>query len=226
MLKYSKDDIKLYFDLLGYDIGEDIESYKKGIKLDSLDELFRKYRLNNILPKSSRDLSDSLSVFFAILNDDFWFESEESKNFALKSALEVIRDLSSFEVCNSNNPLKQYERTSNLLTAIISGLCEVSDISRFRLYQRNSGLKLNYCGVSIEDRTDNLVRLYLLNAYSKFMDVGCDYLMFDQDDKVSSEKLKMLIEKNIKDGVPIIKSQYENDSEFEIKRLTLEMLRK
>lgn len=226
MLKYSKDDIKLYFDLLGYDIGNDIESYSKGIKLDSLDELFHKYRLDKILPKSSRDLSDSLSVLFAILNDDFWFESDKGKEFALKSALEVIRDLSTFQVCSNDNALIQYERTNNLLNAIISGLCEVSDISRFRLYQRNSGLKLNYCGVSIEDRTDNLVRLYLLNTYSKFMDVGCDYMMFDKDNKVSIPKLKMLIEKNIKDGVPLVDFQYEDESNNEIKRPTLGMLRR
>lgn len=231
MLKYSKDDIKLYFDLLGYDIGDEIEKYSKGIKLDSLGSLYIKYKLDKVLPKSSKDLSDSLSVLFAILNDDFWFDSRESRNFALKSSLEVIKDLSSFQVCSNEPTTNQeyttyYERTNNLLSTIIAGLCEVEDINHFRMFQKNSGFKLNYGGIDPDDRTDNLIKLYLLTAYSKFEDVGRDYLMFDNDNKVSAERLKRLIDYNIKDNVPFVENPLEKDDESEIKRPTLEMLRK
>lgn len=231
MLKYSKDDIKLYFDLLGYDIGDEIEKYNKGIKLDSLGSLYIKYKLDNVLPKSSKDLSDSLSVFFAILNDSFWFDSKESRRFALKSSLEVIKDLSSFQVCSEEPATNQeyttyYERTNNLLSTIIAGLCEVEDINHFRMFQKNSGFKLNYGGVDPDDRTDNFTKLYLLTAYSKFEDVGRDYLMFDKDNKVSAERLKRLIDFNKKDNVPFVENQLEKDDESEIKRPTLEMLRK
>ncbi len=232
MLKYSKDDIKLYFDLLGYDIGSEIDKYSKGIKLDSLGSLFIKYELDRKLPKHSKDLSDSLSVLFAILNDGFWFDSKKSRQFALNSALGVIRDLSSFQVCASDNLetdhdlTTYYERTSSLLATIIAGLCEVEDINHFRMFQKNSGYKLNYGGIDPDERTDNLVKLYLLAAYSKFEDVGRDYLMFDEDNKVSSERLKRLISYNLKDGVPFVENKCEKDVDTEIKMPTLEKLRK
>lgn len=231
MLKYSKDDIKLYFDLLGYDIGSEIDKYSKGVKLDSLGSLYNKYKLDKVLPKSSKDLSDSLSVFFAILNDDFWFDSEESRQFTLKSALEVVKDLSSFQVCASEPATDEeyrtyFERTSSLLATIIAGLCEVEDINKFRMFQKNSGYKLNYGGIDPDERTDNLVKIYLLTAYSKFEDVGCDYLMFDKDNKVSAERLKRLIKNNIQDAVPFVKNDCENDRDTVIKRPTLEMLKK
>ena len=201
---FNKLEVEEYFNVIGLDDKKIKDKYEKRISLDYISELYRKINGKNILPGSSKKVSDVYAVLLSIIKDDFWYETKEDQQRALESAIEIIGDLSCFQVTKDFNPQDNFERTSNLIATIISGLCACEDITKFRLYQRNASFKsLYYSKKDYGEMTEDLRKLYLLMAYSKFEDVNRDHEMFDENNQLSFEKLSNLIKKNVKENVPL-----------------------
>ena len=68
-----------------------------------------------------------------------------------------------------------------------------------------------------------LKKLYLLMIYSKFEYVGRDHLMFDDNDRLCTDKLGKLILQNEKDNIPIIR-EVQDEDKTSFKRPSLKLL--
>lgn len=197
MPRFSKEEIKRYYEILGISNLDGLIMNDK-INLSYIGDL---YNLNNLDKKTSytiEELSNVYSLLISITKDDFWYETKRRKDNALISSFEVINDLTKFEI-NSGDYETDIERRNNLYTTIIKGLCEVGDIIDFRLYQKNVSHnsvieKLNNFDENVED---DLKKLYYLVALSKLNEKQNIDEIFDSLDKVDLRKLSNKA-KNIK----------------------------
>lgn len=228
---FNKEDIELYFNIMGIDKSSIKKGYEKGILLPSLGDLYDKEKIKDKLPKSSRRLSYAMGVLASIVKDDFWYETKEEQEMAFNSALEIIEDLSCFQVTSEFDPEINFERTTNLLATIVIGLCDCDDLNRFRLYQKNASFSCLYNGKKdYENMSQEMRIVHLLIAYSKFVDIGKDDEMFDENNNVSYERLCNLVTYCIKNNIPLKEDSIEKSDDVPKKltfvRPTLNELRK
>ncbi len=233
MRKLTKEQVLQYLNLIGFDETDLACDFTKGVNLDNISSIYIKSKAKEYLPKSSKNLAQIYDVLLTVINDDFWYQTEEEKIQAYNSALEIIGDLTTFNVTEGDDPEVNFERTNNLLTTIISGLCSCDDLNRFRVYQRNINFKEIYNSKKeYDDMPESLVLLYLLIAYSKFKDIGNGYLMFDEENKVTFDRLGKLILDNVANEVPLKEENldfdygYDNVKRLKFQRPSLKQLRK
>lgn len=231
MKKLTKEQVLQYLNLIGYDETDLTCDFTKGVNVDNISSIYAKAKATEFLPKSSKNLAQIYDVLLTVINDDFWYQTEEEKIQAYNSALEIIRDLTTFDVTEDDDPEVNFERTNNLLTTIISGLCSCDDLNRFRVYQRNINFKEIYNSKKeYDEMPESLILLYLLIAYSKFKDIGNGHLMFDEDNKVAFDRLGSLILDNVRNDVPLKEEELDysdnQGKKLKFQRPSLKQLRK
>lgn len=206
-MKIKKEEVLQYLNIIGMDESLVQRNFENGVRIDAISSLYETIGAERILPSSSKNLSNIYEVLYSIINDNFFYETKRARESAYTNSLKIIDDLTSFQVANDFDPDVIFERTNNLITTIVSGLCSCGDINQFRIVEKNSSLESlihfsNKCDLDI-DTPKNLKILYLLIAYSRFIDIGRDHLIFDENNMVSYENLKLLINQNINEQVPL-----------------------
>lgn len=227
MPKFTKDEIKKYYEVLGLNPDNEGLIMRDSINLIFIGELYELNDFERKLSYTHKELSDSYTLFLQMIKDGFWYSTKKRRDNAFNSAFEIIDDLTKFDIEAKDNEELTIDRRNNLMSTIINGLCEVGDIIDFRLYQKNASFKSIYNKISNietqentknklgfddeENTPEDLKKLYYLIAYSKFKDDGSDFEMFDGVGKVSLVKLKSMIRKRINEDMPINEETNERE---------------
>ena len=238
MPKFDRKEIEQYYSILGLNPKEEGLIMRDSINLFFIGDLYELNGFNRKLSYTSKELSDSYNLLNQMIKDGFWYETKKRREKAFQSALDIIDDLTKFDIEDKNNEELTTDRMNSLKTTIINGLCSVGDIITFRMYQKNSSFssvvkkitdieneedckeKLN---MDEEEKTpDDLKKLYYLIAYSKFKNDGSDFEMFDGTGKITLPRIRNLVKRNIRENLEIKDnySERENISNPKILRLS------
>ncbi len=216
MPKYKKEDIEKYYEMLGLDPNEEGLIKRDSINLLYIGDLYELNEFDKKLSYTSKDLSDSYSLLVQMIRDGFWYDTKKRREQAFEAALDVIDDLTKFDIEAIDNPELTTDRMNSLKTTIINGLCSVGDLTKFRMYQKNSSfasLYLKICDIENEeeckeklcieeDKTPkDLKKLYYLMAYSKFVKDGSDFEMFDGTGKITLQRIRYLVRRNLRENI-------------------------
>ena len=242
MPKFTKDEIRKYYEVLGLNPDDEGFVMKDSINLLYIGDLYELNEFDRKLSYTSKELSDNYTLFLQMIKDGFWYNTKKRRDNAFNSAFEIIDDLSKFDIEVKDNEELTIDRRNNLMSTIIKGLCEVGDIIDFRLYQKNASFKSIYnkitnietqentknkLGFDEEENTpEDLKKLYYLIAYSKFKDDGSDFEMFDGIGKVSLLNLKVMIKRRLNENAPLNGNLNEREKENNPKVLRLSRYKK
>ncbi len=200
--RYSKEEIIEYLNVIGYDL-EDLKKTKvkgcKSLKLEYLSDLYNLIGADKELPPSSELISMKYEILMEQINDDFIYTEEESKRL-MKDSLEILKNVSSLQVCDDeNDALTIFERTNSILNTALDGLINCENIYKLNMTFNNCSPQVLTEKGKLEEN-EQLKKLYGLVALSKFNHVESDsdiFNIFDSiDEKKLYEKLKYLIKEN------------------------------
>lgn len=220
MSKFTREDILRYYSILGLEDQEGLIC-PETIKLDYITDLFELNEFDRKLSYTAKDLSDSYGLLHTIINDGFWYTSKKRRSEAFNASMEIIDELTDFDVEDEDNEEMTIDRKNNLKATIIKGLCSVGDIITFNLYQKNASFNSMYTrivdkekedldkeklGIHYDQDPEALKILNYLIVYSKFKSDGSDFEMFDGVGKVSLPNLRRLVKRNIYEEIPLRES--------------------
>ena len=216
MPKFNRNDIEQYYKVLGLNPNEEGLIVKDSINLLEIGELYELNEFDKKLPYTSEELSKVYSLLVMTIKNDFLYASSKRRENAFRSALEIIDDLTKFEIDAKDNEELTVDRMNNLKSTIIKGLCCAGDVIDFRLRQKNATVNslnkkitdieneekskesLNY---DIEKTPDELMKLYYIILYSKFKNNGSDFEMFDGIGNITLSRIRSLVRRNIRENV-------------------------
>ena len=229
MAKFSREDIEQYYKILGLDPNEEGLIYRDTINLQEIGDLYKLNDFEKKLPYTAEDLSKAYSLLVNMTRENFWYASRKRQQLAFQSALDVLDDLTKFELEVEDNPDMTMARMHNLKTAIIRGLCCSGDIITFRMYQKNSSFDTIYTFITNleneeqckekleideEEKTpDELKKLYYLILYSKFQNFGRDYELFDGLGNLTLPKVRNLVKRNVRENAALSDQNSEERTE-------------
>lgn len=175
------------FDYRHYEDGSDIEKF-----MDLYMLLFSKYNLS----KSSQDIAARYSLLLLLIKNDFWFTDGVFNQDMYEFAMNILGDVTSLSVVKENDSKLNFERTSELINAALGGLCScnplllnlvVSNLTPSELLTK----KARFIDLEIDQERI----LYELIMLSRLPDIGEDYDIFDENNKISEKKLLNVIKK-------------------------------
>ena len=219
MKKFKREDIEQYYKMLGLDPNEEGLISTNTIKLREIGELYRLNDFERKLPYTAEELSKTYSLLVNMIREDFWYDTQKRKEKAFQAALDIVDDLTKFDIEVKDNPEMTTARMHNLKIAILRGLCCAGDLVKFRMYQKNSSFDTIFKFVNAleneenfreklsmdeEEKTpDDLKRLYYIILYSKFKNFGRDYELFDGTGNLILPQVRYLVRRNLRENASL-----------------------
>ncbi len=228
---YSKDEIKQYLNIIGYD-EEDLKKVRikacKSLKLEFLHDLYSIIEAEKILPPSSKKLSINYELLMSKINDDFVYPEEEEREKLYNASLEIIKNASLLQVSNDDKDTYTiFERTNNVLNITLQGLIFSDNIIKLNLVLKNLPPKL-LLERGREEENENIRKLYGLIALSKFDNVESDDDIFNMFDTIDEEKLYDKVSLLAMRNEPFTKNNYsesQTSKKLSLRRPTLKELK-
>ena len=215
MTRFKREDIEQYYKVLGLDPNEEGLIYRDTINLPEIGELYRLNDFKSKLPYTAEELSKSYSLLVNMIHDDFWYNTQKRKDSAFQAAMDILDDLTKFNIEVEGNPEMTTARMHHLKTVILNGLCCAGDLVKFRMYQKNSSFDTIFkfvnaleneekLSIDKEENTPKaLKKLYYLILYSRFKDFGRDYELFDGAGDVRLYQVRYLVKRNVRENASL-----------------------
>ena len=170
MPKYSKNDITTYYEILGIDPKEEGLVIADSINLNEIGDLYYLNEFDKKLSYTSEELSKVYSLLYMMIKDGFWYNTKKRRDNALVSTIEIINDLTNFDIEDINDEELTNDRKNNLKAAIIKGLCSCEDIINLRFYQKNATFNSVYSKIKDTELKDlNNIKIYNTIKYGHFI---------------------------------------------------------
>lgn len=214
----TDEEILQFFNLMGLSESEvdfDYRHYEDGSNIEKFMDLymllFSKYNLS----KSSLDIAARYSLLLLIIKNDFWLNDGVLNQNMYEFAMNILGDVTSLSVVKENDPKLIFERTSELIKTALGGLCScnplllnlvVSNLSPLDLFTKKARF------IDLDNEQERI--LYELVMLSRLPDIGEDYEIFDENNKISEKKLVDVIKKAYRKQLEISKSDFLEEKDI------------